>query len=152
MKASVWLTLVALLSSGAVDCAAQSPASYRGALTVTVENDVATGSDNNYTNGVGVTWVSNAIDTYEKESLVRRWGEFWSFLPFVGNEGYRTYVSWSLAQEMHTPDDITSLEPATGRPALCRRAVPRQYDLCEKGTLGTCVAAQSRRSRPRIAG
>ena len=58
MKASVWLTLVALLSSGAVDCAAQSPASYRGALTVTVENDVATGSDNNYTNGVGVTWVS----------------------------------------------------------------------------------------------
>ncbi len=107
MKASVWLTLVALLSSGAVDCAAQSPASYRGALTVTVENDVATGSDNNYTNGVGVTWVSNAIDTYEKGSLVRRWGEFWSFLPFVGNEGYRTYVSWSLAQEMHTPDDIT---------------------------------------------
>ena len=111
MKARVWLTLVALLSSGAVDCAAQSPASYRGALTVTVENDVATGSDNNYTNGVGVTWVSNAIDTYEKESLVRRWGEFWSFLPFVGNEGYRTYVSWSLAQEMHTPDDITVSNP-----------------------------------------
>ena len=111
MKASVWLTLVALLSSGVVDCAAQSPASYRGALTVTVENDVATGSDNNYTNGVGVTWVSDAIDTYEKGSLVRRWGEFWSFLPFVGNEGYRTYVSWSLAQEMHTPDDIRNPNP-----------------------------------------
>ena len=111
MKARVWLTLVALLSSGVVDCAAQSPASYRGALTVTVENDVATGSDNNYTNGVGVTWVSDAIDTYEKGSLVRRWGEFWSFLPFVGNEGYRTYVSWSLAQEMHTPDDIKVANP-----------------------------------------
>ena len=111
MKARVWLTLVALLSSGVVDCAAQSPASYRGALTVTVENDVATGSDNNYTNGVGVTWVSDAIDTYEKGSLVRRWGEFWSFLPFVGNEGYRTYVSWSLAQEMHTPDDINVANP-----------------------------------------
>ncbi len=111
MKASVWLISVALLSSCVVDCAAQSPASYRGALTVTVENDVATGSDNNYSNGVGVTWVSNSIDTYEERSFVRRWGEFWSFLPFVGNEGSRTYVSWSLAQEMHTPDDIRNPNP-----------------------------------------
>ena len=29
-----------------------------GALTLTVDNDVFTGSDNNYTNGLGVTWVS----------------------------------------------------------------------------------------------
>jgi len=42
---------------------------------------------------------------------VRRWGEFWSFLPFVGKEGSNTYVSWSLAQEMHTPDDITNPNP-----------------------------------------
>ena len=57
MKTSVLLALVALLSSGAVDCAAQSTTPYRGALTVTVENDVGS-SDNNYTNGVGLTWVS----------------------------------------------------------------------------------------------
>jgi lipid A 3-O-deacylase len=111
MKTSVWLISVVLLSSGAVDCAAQSTAPYRGAWTVTVENDRETGSDNNYSNGVGVTWVSNAIDTYEERSFVRRWGEFWSFLPFVGKEGSRTYVSWSLAQEMHTPDDITLPNP-----------------------------------------
>ena len=110
MKTSVLLALVALLSSGVVDCAEQSPTAYRGALTVTLENDVGS-SDNNYTNGVGLTWVSNAIDTYEEGSFVRRWGEFWSFLPFVGNEGSRTYVSWSLAQEMHTPDDITNPNP-----------------------------------------
>lgn len=111
MKTSLLLASVALLLSGVVDCAAQSPASYRGALTVTVENDVATGSDNNYSNGIGLTWVSNAIDMYEERSVVRRWGEFWSFLPFVGNDGYRTYVSWSLAQEMHTPDDIRNPNP-----------------------------------------
>jgi hypothetical protein len=111
MKQSVWLTLIALLLSVAVDCAAQSTAPYRGALTVTVENDKATGSDNNYSNGIGVTWVSNAINTYEEQSFVRRWGEFWSFLPGVGKEGSRTYVAWSLAQEMHTPDDITIPDP-----------------------------------------
>jgi len=111
MKTSVWIISGALLLSGVVDCAAQSAAPYRGALTVTVENDVATGSDNNYSNGIGVTWVSNAIDTYDEKSFVRRWGEFWSFLPFVGNEGSHTYVSWSLAQEMHTPNDIRDPNP-----------------------------------------
>jgi lipid A 3-O-deacylase len=110
MKTSVWLISIVSLLFGAVDCAAQSTTPYRGALTVTLENDVGS-SDNNYTNGVGLTWVSNDINTYEKENFVRRWGEFWSFLPFVGNAGSRTYVSWSLAQEMHTPDDITNPNP-----------------------------------------
>ena len=111
MNARVWMISVALLFSGAVDCAAQSTAPYRGAVTVTFENDTFTGSDNNYTNGIGVSWVSNALNTYDERSSVRRWGEFWSFLPFVGNEGSRTYVAWSLAQEMHTPDDITNPNP-----------------------------------------
>jgi hypothetical protein len=111
MKTSVWLISVALLLSGAADCGAQSTAPYRGALTFTLENDVDTGSDSNYSNGFGLTWVSNSIDTYDKGNFVRRWGEFWSFLPFVGNEGYRTYVSWSLAQEMHTPEDIKLTNP-----------------------------------------
>ena len=105
------LILGALLSSAAVDCVAQSVAPYRGALTVTVENDVATGSDNNYTNGIGLSWVSNATNTYDEKSFVRRWGDVWSFLPFVGKDGYRTYVAWSFAQEMHTPDDIKIANP-----------------------------------------
>ena len=111
MNARIWLSWVALLSFGAADCAAQSPASNSGAWTVTIENDVTTGSDNNYTNGIGLSWVSKAIDTYEERSPVRRRGEFWSFLPFVGNDGYRTYVAWSLAQEMHTPNDISNPNP-----------------------------------------
>jgi hypothetical protein len=58
--------------------------------------------------------VSKAVDTYDEKSVVRRWGNFWSMLPFVGNEGYRTYVSWSLAQEVHTPDDIKLANPPEG--------------------------------------
>jgi len=111
MKANVWSTLIVLLSFGTLDCAAQSMAPYDGAWTVTLENDAFTGSDNNYTNGLGVSWVSKAIDTYDERAFVRRWGEFWSFLPFVGKEDYRTYVAWSVAQEMHTPDDIKVPNP-----------------------------------------
>jgi hypothetical protein len=80
-------------------------------MTVTVENDTFTGSDNNYTNGLGGTWNSNEIGTYAEESSVRKWADLWSFLPFVADEGYRTYASWTVAQEMHTPDDITDPDP-----------------------------------------
>jgi lipid A 3-O-deacylase len=66
-------------------------------MTVTVENDTFTGSDNNYTNGIGATWNSNEINTYDDESFVRRWAEFWSFLPFASDDGYQTYASWSIA-------------------------------------------------------
>ena len=103
--------LTGLLAFGVLDCAAQSTASYGGAWTVTLENDAPTGSDNNYTNGIGVSWVSRATDTYDEQSFVRRWGKSFSFLPFVGKEGYRTYVAWSLAHEMHTPDDLKAAIP-----------------------------------------
>ena len=111
MKAIAWSTLFVLLSVGALDCAAQSTSSHDGAWTMTLENDTFTGTDNNYTNGIGVSWVSNATDTYDERSFVRRWSNAWSFLPFVGKDGYRTYVAWSVAQEMHTPDDIKVPNP-----------------------------------------
>ena len=82
-----------------------------GAVTIALENDVLTGSDDAYTNGFGATWVSDDLTAYDETSFVRRWGESWDFLPFVGDEGYTTYVSWTLGQEMHTPDDITLADP-----------------------------------------
>ena len=49
----------AVLSFCALGCTMQANAAENeGALTLTVDNDVFTGSDNNYTNGLGVTWVS----------------------------------------------------------------------------------------------
>ena len=103
-----WLSLVPFC---AVGCVTHSTAAHDGALTVTIENDNLTGSDNNYTNGIGVSWVSNDLDSYDDDKFVSNWGEFWEFLPFVGDEGYRTYASWNVAQEMHTPDDITIPNP-----------------------------------------
>ncbi len=105
------LATAALLLSSAAGWAGESAGAYDGALTITLENDVFTGSDNNYSNGVGISWVSNSIDTYDEQSLVRRWGALWSVLPFVGDSGYRTYVAWSIAQEMFTPDDIENPHP-----------------------------------------
>jgi lipid A 3-O-deacylase len=105
------VALVALVSFCAAGCVTQSTGTYDGAMTITVENDTFTGSDNNYTNGIGATWNSNEISTYDDASSVRRWAGFWSFLPFASDDGYQTYASWSLAQEMHTPDEITDPDP-----------------------------------------
>ena len=63
------VALVALVSCCAVGCVTQSTGTYDGAMTITVENDTFTGSDNNYTNGIGATWNSNEISTYDEEQL-----------------------------------------------------------------------------------
>ena len=110
-KTGIKVALVALVSCCAVGCVTQSTGTYDGAMTVTVENDVFTGSDNNYTNGIGATWSSNEINTYDDDRFVHEWAKFWSFLPFVGDDGYQTYAAWSVAQEMYTPDDIKVPNP-----------------------------------------
>lgn len=84
---------------------------------MTIENDTFTGSDNNYTNGLGLGWSTDEVRTYGEGGFVRRWSDFWSLLPFVLDDGYLTYASWTVGQEMHTPDDISNpAPPATDQP------------------------------------
>lgn len=81
-----------------------------GALTITVENDFFTSSDNNYTNGIGIAWVSDEVKASD-DGFVGNWRQFWSFLPVVADSDSRTYLAWSVVQEMNTPDDITEPNP-----------------------------------------
>lgn len=111
IRTGIKVALVALASCCGAGCVTQSTGAYDGAMTVTVENDAFTGSDNNYTNGIAGTWNSNEINTYGDESFVRRWARFWSFLPFASDDGYQTYASWSFGQELHTPDEIEDPDP-----------------------------------------
>ncbi|MFH2065180.1 MAG: lipid A deacylase LpxR family protein [Pseudomonadota bacterium] len=112
MSIRIKVVLTVLMSLCAIGCVTQSAAAYDGALTLILENDMFTSSDNNYTNGVGISWVSADIDTYDRESLLNDWGRFWAFLPFVSDDGYTTYASWSVVQEMFTPDDIKDPNPS----------------------------------------
>ncbi len=118
VSARAVLALALSFACGLLGCTAPrteapslEPAQHGGALTLTIENDTFTGSDNNYTNGIGLGWSTDEVGTYGEGSFVRRWTGFWSFLPFVLDEGYRTYASWTVGQEMHTPDDISDPNP-----------------------------------------
>jgi Uncharacterized protein conserved in bacteria (DUF2219) len=103
-KVAFWLLCAA-------SCAMHAANARGEALTVTGENDVLTNSDNNYTNGGAISWVSSDLDTYDSDSFVSKWASFWKFLPFVDDDGYKTYEAWSLVQEMNTPDDIQDPNP-----------------------------------------
>lgn len=58
--------------------------------------DVFTKTDNNYTNGVGIAWVSGAVDV-EDAAFVGRW--LWSFLPFVATMATRPTPRGSPASQ-----------------------------------------------------
>ena len=111
MTTTMKLAFIALIAFSTVCCVTQPAAANDGAFTFTLENDTLTGSDNNYTNGLGVTWVSGELDAYDDEKFIRKWGKFWSFLPGIADDGSNTYAAWSIVQEMHTPDDIDNPNP-----------------------------------------
>jgi hypothetical protein len=108
----VQILLAMMLAGGGARLGlAQTAPDQDESLTIALENDAFTGSDNNYTNGLGVTWLSAEMNHYDDSRFVSRWTKAFEFLPFVGDEGYQTYASWTLAQEMHTPDDIENPDP-----------------------------------------
>jgi lipid A 3-O-deacylase len=102
---------IALFAMCMVGRMPEAAAASGASMTVAMENDVFTGSDNNYTDGVDATWVSGEVGGLDADSWVGKWTRFWSFLPFVSDAGYKTYASWSFAQEIDTPDDIKNPHP-----------------------------------------
>lgn len=76
----------------------------KGILTVQVENDLFTGSDRHYTNGVRLSYLS-AEDSVPQwlENAVRP-------LPIFPDEGHLR-VAYAIGQSMYTPEDITIAAP-----------------------------------------
>lgn len=80
-------------------------------LAVTIENDVVSGSDNNYTNGVGVSILTGRLSCGDTQGFLDDWVEFWSFLPALGDEDCSIYASWTLGHEIYTPNEISDPDP-----------------------------------------
>lgn len=102
-------------SARARECLCVSSAAFgeptSGAISVTIENDSFTGSDDAYSNGVGLTWTSREVSSLDRDNQARAWARAWSYLPGVSGPETERYVSLTLAQEIHTPDDITLESP-----------------------------------------
>ncbi|HED66433.1 MAG TPA: lipid A deacylase LpxR family protein [Planctomycetes bacterium] len=88
-----------------------------GVYTFVFENDVFAHVDSNYTNGVGLSWVSPVTAPSGDGTFLERIVDRASFLPGVGSPDREHHVGFLFAQEMFTPDDITIPNPPrTDRP------------------------------------
>ncbi len=76
-----------------------------GTLVLEYENDMFGGEDRYYTNGVRLTWLS---PDERVPSWVREGAEA---IPFFSKRGEQLKLSYSLGQNMYTPDDITLRDP-----------------------------------------
>ncbi len=86
-------------------------ADYSGVFSFYHENDIYLSEDSNYTSGLGIIWVSNAAATYGDRNLIPKMVRVASFLPSVGDEGFRSFVSFTLGHEIYTPEDVDVVPP-----------------------------------------
>jgi lipid A 3-O-deacylase len=90
----------------------QKPRVPPGIFSLYIENDLAAGTDRNYTNGFKALWVSPEIGEGERKVRAPGWIDFLArHLPVIQTPGARRFFSLALNQSMFTPEDITRAVP-----------------------------------------
>jgi len=82
-----------------------------GRWSLSLDNDTFTGSDNNYTNGLGIGWASPERDQLDDDGLLAGWIDAFGWLPMMDAEGAQTFASFVLGQEVYTANDIKDPDP-----------------------------------------
>lgn len=93
--------------------AEKRPEDYK-TVTFYFENDVFTGTDKEYTNGIKLTWISQDMTDYRDDPRVPEWSyPIIRNLPFVNKPGFQRNISLSIGQNMYAPEDLerTDLVP-----------------------------------------
>ena len=81
-------------------------------LILTEENDFFAGTDERYTNGIKLTWISGDLKKYaEDERLPDFAVQYLNALPFVNEPGQQYNVSLSVGQNMYTPSNTQTEAP-----------------------------------------
>lgn len=90
--------LVSMASVLALSTASATETKERGTLTFTAENDVVSGQDRHYTSGLRVAYVSAPVQPTALERMFSK-------------EGDTVRRSFSLSQQIYTPEDIFTVTP-----------------------------------------
>ena len=90
------------------DCLAdetKKPEDYK-TFTFYTENDIVSGTDLQYTNGIKLTWISEDLTNYRENNKIPEWAyPIIEKLPFINKDGFQKNISFSIGQNMYTPDD-----------------------------------------------
>jgi hypothetical protein len=100
------ITMMGVLIFGLDPCLAQKDAKAHNTFTFYLENDVFTGTDREYTNGIKLTWISRDLSDYHEVSTPAWSRRIIDALPFVNKPGTVRNVSVSIGQNMYAPEDL----------------------------------------------
>lgn len=103
MRRTVGAVVLALTAAGCVPVVAAEPEPPRGVLSVQFDNDYFLDTDQNYTSGFRVSYVTPLAPSHPLRPLARA-------LPLVEGE---LRASYSLAQKIFTPRDISQTQLIT---------------------------------------
>lgn len=82
-------------------------ASHYSTVSLYLENDFFAGTDQGYTSGVKLAWISPDLSEYRENRRIPRWSyPLIKRLPFVNRPGRQRALSLSMGQNIYTPQDI----------------------------------------------
>lgn len=103
-----------LLMSGLLDTSRTLPSAElnpRGTILASWDNDILAGSDDDYTNGLQVGWVSGYLKDYEDGPLPGFMARGAQALPGLRDADRQRFISYSLSHRIFTPGDLETSEP-----------------------------------------
>jgi hypothetical protein len=102
-----WIILILFLNVPTVQGATPDRQQENpGTFSLYFENDLFFNTDQHYTNGVKLTWISPDLTGYAESKKLPDWSHrYIRMLPFINEAGLKRNVSFSIGQAMYTPAD-----------------------------------------------
>ncbi|HPA69717.1 MAG TPA: lipid A deacylase LpxR family protein [Methanoregulaceae archaeon] len=101
------LFLLAIVIASNATCSDEESVLKESTFTFYQENDLYTGTDRDYTNGIKMTWISPDLSEYRDDPRLSFWGHsLIDALPFNDAPGFLRTISLSMGQNIYTPDQI----------------------------------------------
>lgn len=82
-----------------------------GTLSVYFENDLFTGTDRFYTNGVKMSWTSADLEKFADTPYASGLLPLIDRIPYINSPDYQKNLAFSIGQNIYTPDDTEATEP-----------------------------------------
>ena len=85
-----------------------------GTLSIYFENDLFTGTDRYYTNGVKLGWSSANLENYCDSPYAKPFLPLFNVLPYINERAYQKNLVFAFGQNMYTPDNTEAFAPVSG--------------------------------------
>ena len=106
---TAWVVTAPAAPVAVGDTAADLPVSQAATVTFMFENDLFGDTDQQYTNGIQIGWLTPDLTYFEQAGRLPKWSlPLVKALPWVNRGGAQRNLGLAFGQKMFTPEDIDS--------------------------------------------